>query len=150
MSKALAHDSIVRRMKDYFERQMAWFEEMYKGLTELGGEIDVDQLDRLMEADSARARTSKELEEEFSVLKSEWDRCESISESALAEVRSIALEAEKLAGELQEALDRAARETGRGAQKVRERLGVLRQGRRKLGKYRRSGANDAGFVDHQA
>ena len=150
MNKALANDSIVRRMKDYFERQMAWFDQMRSGLAELGGEIDVDQLDRLMEADSARARTSKELEEEFLVLKSEWDRCESISERAVEEVRAIALEAETLAAELQEALDRAAQETGKGAEKLRERLGVLRQGRRQLGKYRPSGSNDSGFVDHQA
>lgn len=150
MNKALAHDNIVRRMKDYFERQMAWFEEMHKGLAELGEEIDVDQIDRLMEADSARARTSKELEEEFLVLKSEWDRCESIPEPAVEEVRAIALGAEKLAAGLQEALDRAAQETGKGAQKLHERLGALRQGRRWLGKYRDSSSNEAGFVDHQA
>ena len=134
MNNALAHDSIVRRMKDYFERQMAWFEEMGKGLAELGGEIDVDQLDRLMEADNARARTSKELEEEFLVLKSEWDRCESIPRPTVEEVRAIALEAEKRAALLQEALDRAAQETGKGAQNLHERLGALRQGRRWLGK----------------
>lgn len=150
MNKELAHDSIVRRMKDYFERQTAWFEEMHRGLAELGGEIDVDQIDRLMEADSVRARTSKEFEEEFLVLKSEWDRCESIPEPAVEEVRAIALGVETLAAELQEALDGAARETGKGAQKLRERLGSLRQGRRWLGKYRDSGSNEAGFVDHQA
>ncbi len=150
MNKALSHDSIVRRMKDYFERQMAWFEQMQKGLAELDGEIDVDQLDRLMEADSARARSSKELEEEFAALKNEWDRSESIPERAVEEVRAIALEAETLAAELHEAIDRAAQDTGKGAQKLRERLGVLGQGRRQLRNYGHSISNDAGFVDHQA
>ncbi len=150
MNKALSHDSIVRRMKDYFERQMAWFEQMQKGLAELDGEIDVDQLDRLMEADSARARSSKELEEEFAALKNEWDRSESIPERAVEEVRAIASEAETLAAELHEALERAAQDTGKGAQKLRERLGVLGQGRRQLRNYGRSISNDAGFVDHQA
>ena len=150
MNKALAHDDIVRRMKDYFGRQMAWFGQMHEGLSELEGELDEEQLDGLMEADSSRARISKELEEEFLVLKGEWDRTESIPEQAVEEVRAIALEAEKLAVDLQQALDRAAQETGKGAQKLRDRLGALRQGRQRLGNYRAFGADEAGFVDHQA
>lgn len=150
MNKTLAHDDIVRRMKDYFERQTAWFEQMHVSLSELEGEFDVERLDGLMEADSARARISKELEEEFLVLKGEWDRTESIPERAAEEVRAIALEAEKLAADLQRALDRAAQETGKGAQKLRDRLGTLRQGRLQLGKYRPSGPNEAGYVDRQA
>lgn len=150
MTKALAYDDIVRRMKDYFERQTAWFDRMHESLSELEGEIDVEQLDRLMEADSSRARISKELEQEFLVLKGEWDRTDSIPERAVEEVRAIALEAEKLAADLQQALDRAAQETGKEAQKLRDRLGTLRQGRQQLGNYRASGPNEAGFVDRQA
>ena len=150
MNKALAHDDIVRRMKDYFERQTAWFVQMHEGLAELEGEIDAEQLDGLMDADSSRARISKELEEEFLVLKGEWDRTESIPEQAAEEVRAIASEAEKRAADLQRALDRAAQETGKGAQNLRDRLGTLRQGRLQLGKYRPAGPNEAGFVDRQA
>lgn len=150
MNKALAHADIARRMKDYFARQMGWFEQMHAALAELDGEIDPDCLDGLVEADSARARISKELEEEFTVLRSEWDRTDSISESAADEVRAIARQAEAQAEELQKALDRAAQKTGKGADKLHERLGALRRGRQQLAKYRRPGASDAGFIDHQA
>lgn len=150
MTKALAHAGIVRRMKDYFARQMAWFEQMQDALAELDEEIDPDRLDGLVEADSARAQTSKELEEEFTVLKSEWDRTDSIPESAAEEVRAIARQAETQAEELQEALERTARRTGKGADKLHERLGALRKGRQQLAKYRQPGASDAGLIDHQA
>lgn len=150
MSKALAHADIVRRMKDYFARQMAWFEQMHDAFAEFDGEIDPDHLDRLLEADSARARISKELEEEFTVLKSEWDRTDSIPESAADEVRAIARQAEERAEELQQAVDQAARKTGKGVDELHERLGALRKGRQLLAKYRWPGTDDAGLMDHQA
>ena len=150
MSKALAHADIVRRMKDYFARQMAWFEQMHDAFAEFDGEIDPDHLDRLLEADSARARISKELEEEFAVLKSEWDRTDSIPESAADEVRAIARQAEERAEELQQAVDQAARKTGKGVDELHERLGALRKGRQLLAKYRWPGTDDAGLMDHQA
>ena len=150
MSKALAHADIVRRMKDYFARQMAWFEQMHDAFGEFDGEIDPDHLDRLLEADSTRARISKELEEEFAVLKSEWDRTDSIPESAADEVRAIARLAEERAEELQQAVDQAARKTGKGVDELHERLGALRKGRQLLAKYRWPGTDDAGLMDHQA
>ncbi len=148
MTKALAHSGIVRRMKDYFARQMAWFEQMKDALAEIDDEIDPDDLDGLVDADSARARTSKELEEEFTVLKSEWDRTDSIPESAAGEVRDIARQAEARAQELQKAIEGAARKTGKKADKLQERLGALRQGRQQLAKYRQSGG--ARSIDHRA
>ena len=150
MSKALAHADIVRRMKDYFARQMGWFEQLHVALAEFDGDIDPDHLDGLVEADSERARISKELEEEFTVLKSEWDRTDSIPESAAGEVRAIARQAEARAEELQQTIEQAARKTGKGADKLHERIGALRRGRQQLARYRRPGAGVAGFMDHQA
>lgn len=150
MSETLADADIVRRMKDYFARQMAWFEQLHDALAKLEGPVDPERLDGLLEADSARARKSKALEEEFSALKSEWDRAEAIPESAVNEVREIAGRAEKLASELQVAFDKAAQCTGAGVEALRERLGELKTKGQWLGKYRAEPPENAGLIDRQA
>lgn len=150
MSETLANADIVRRMKDYFTRQMAWFEQLHEALAEFDEPVDLERLDGLLEADSARARKSKALEEEFSALKSEWDRAESIPESAVDEVRAIAGRAEKLAGELQEAFDKAAQSTGAGVEALQERLGELKAKGQWLGKYRAEPPEKAGLLDRRA
>ena len=150
MSDTLANADIVRRMKDYFARQVSWFEELHDALAEYEEPVDHERLDGLIEADGARARKTKAFEEEFSALKGEWDRAESIPESAADEVRAIALHAEVLAKELQEAFDKAARSTSAGAKALRERLGELKAKGHSLGKYRAEPPEDAGLIDRQA
>lgn len=150
MSGSLANADIVRRMKDYFGRQVAWFEELRDALAAFEGPVELEGLDGLLEEDGVRARKSKAFEEEFSALKREWDRAESIPESAVDEMRAIAGRAEKLAGDLEEAFEKAAQSTGAGAEALRERLAELKTKGQSLGKYRAEPSENAGLIDRRA
>ena len=114
MNRQLASAGIVARMKDYFERQLAWFEVMRDEIAEVETGIDPDQIEHLLETDSARVQSSKDLEREFLALKSEWDRTDAIPDREVEDVKVLAREAERLANELQQSIERAAEQAMRG------------------------------------
>ena len=150
MNRQLASAGIVARMKDYFERQLAWFEVMRDEIAEVETGIDPDQIEHLLETDSARVQSSKDLEREFLALKSEWDRTDAIPDREVEDVKVLAREAERLANELQQSIERAAEQAGTDAATLRDRIGELRQGRDWLGKYRPDASPDAGILDQRA
>jgi len=150
MSPQLADSGIVARMRDYLERQCAWFETVRGELAEIEAGIDAERIESVFEADGIRAKASRELEREFFALKQEWDETDGISEHDVGSVRAMARETERLAQEIHAAIERAATQAGTDAAALRERLGEVRNGREWLGHYRQDSGTDSGRLDQRA
>lgn len=150
MSETLGHAGIVRRLEDYFGRQIAFFERIRVEIEEIASGADLGQLDRLLDDDALRAREGKNLEDEFRALKNEWDNTESIPDADAESVRGLADRAAELAVEIQRSLDLAVQRNSGLAETLRERMGELRHGREWLAKYRQTSPTDGGLIDHRA
>lgn len=154
-SRTNRHD-IPGRMKDYFERQIGWFEKMLEDLATLEEDLDASMPDdasvpqEVVQRQEAHEKGMRALEDEFISLLHEWEVTESIGESARKEVRALAREAEALSNKLQSVM-------GRGAELAAERMaslevafGQIRQGKTMVEGYRTGGAADASYVDRKA
>lgn len=148
-SRTNRHD-ISGRMKDYFERQIGWFEKMLEDLATLEEDWDASMPQKVVQRQEAHEKGMRALEDEFISLLHEWEVTESIGESARKEVRALAREAETLSNKLQSVM-------GRGAELAAERMaslevafGQIRQGKTMVEGYRTGGAADASYVDRKA
>lgn len=150
MSERPVDTDIVVRMKDFFERQIAWFETVKDDLARLGESADPDESDRLVFDDNERAKKSRALEEEFRVLKKEWDASRPADGAGTEAVRSLAHRAEELGLALQESIDDAAKELLARSIEVREEIEKLQQGKSSVSKYRAPKMNDTNYMDRKA
>lgn len=150
MTPSLSNSGIAARMKDFFERQLAWFSVMHESVSAMPPEIDAARLEQLLEEDGERVRTSRDLELEYHALKREWDEAAGLPDGDVESVRVLARQAEAQAYELHELFEQTAQRAGSDSEAIRMRMGELRQGREWLGKYRQDSSPDSGRIDHQA
>lgn len=142
-------NAIAARMKDYFERQIAWSGEALRALHELDPAHE-DGLAAFVEGDGERAVALHALEQEFAALKNEWDRDATIGERERAEVRAVADEAARVSTELQRALEDAARRCQDAGESAQTELGRLRRGRQNARKFASDDESHGYFVDREA
>jgi len=141
-------DDIAYRMRDYFVRQIVWFEQMVDQLVSLRQHpLNPEAIEMVAENERVRMRRTQELEEEFEVLKKEWDSTPSISESDRIEIKRLAARAEELTTELMQHYDALAKEANAAHADLRNRLNELGRGRGMLHSYKIDASPAPNYLD---
>lgn len=143
-------DDIASRMKDYFERQIGWFESMLGDLATLEADLEGANPDKLAEQQKRHERGTRSLEEEFRSLLHEWESTDTVKDAQRQELRRLARQAEGLSGKLQAKMDCGAELAAQRMASLSEAFGQIRQGKTLVGKYRADRAIDPSYVDRKA
>lgn len=143
------HD-IATRMKDYFGRQIAWFDELLAEPEEFDTDLEEGALEAFAQRQQAQARATKDLEDEFWALLKEWEATADIAESERGSIRDLARQAEEKANILQARCDKGASKAGELAASVEEASNQLHKGKSALDKFRAQAADGPNFVDRKA
>lgn len=146
-----AANSIVDRMSDYFDRQIALYDEMLAAYESLPADLQVDDLTFLTNQQEAFTRRANQLEEELRLLTRDWQNATRLTESEREHVRGLARHAETLAGKLEGLSRDAADRAMVRSREVKQELDALRRGHQTMMKYR--GDDDdgaAGYMDTKA
>lgn len=147
------------RMKEYFTRQIEWFERLLADGEQLFSPqscvspADIADLSRLNAAlEQERARTAEmiQFEREVRLLATEWQAAGNISPQDRAAVAELAEHAEALARRVVQSNNEVLREAGARLEVLRCAWGEVRQGREALDKYRGFVSPEAGFIDKKA
>lgn len=138
---------LPKRMKNFFSRQIAWYEQVLAELQGIEDDLKQADLTALTEHESQRAKSREQLEREFRALHREWEAAEAIPEQGCQEVQALADRAESLARRLAEAYDEAAQLAHVNRATASEYLRDLRKGRELLSHYRAGDAPKAEFLD---
>ncbi len=148
------HD-IAGRMKDYFGRQIRWFEKMLEDLATLEKDLDAseppdDVQQQVVQRQEVHEKGMHALEDEFRSLLHEWEGTESIAESDREEVRALAQQAEALSSKLQTVMDRGTELAAERMASMEDAFGKIRKGKTMVKGYRAEGATDPSYVDRKA
>lgn len=137
---------IAPRMRDYFLRQIDFFERLLETAPDSSaGSAEAAQV--RLAADTARMR---ELEEEFAALQSDYRRAADITDEESAELRALARRAGSLAEQIALRNDDCLSHIAEQIDAVRVEWDQLRRGRRDIGRYRVDHPEDLGFIDRKA
>lgn len=142
--------AIIDRMTDYFSRQIAWFGDVLAEWEDGSGEMTDEEVDSMVDTQSAREKETKEFEREFAVLKREWDQEESIAKADRDRIRALADEANALAEGLRERIEHAEGRVAEAMKSVKASLGTLRRGRGYAEKYKLGDTGGSMGIDRQA
>jgi hypothetical protein len=138
------------RLKDYYSRQIALCEALLDEAKSAALELEEDALDAAVARQQRRTKQLLALEEEFRILKREWDAEGLADENEAAHVAGM----ERRAGELVDALLEANRAaTGLIDERlvvVKDQWAQLRKGRETLKRYRAGDPGEGGFLDREA
>jgi len=143
--------SIVERMGDYFDRQIALYDEMLAAYESLPEDLQGDDLRFLTDREAAFRRRAIQLEEELRLLTRDWLNAADLTEAEREHVRERARHAEKLASALEGLSREAAGHAETRSREVKRELNAIRRGLQTLNRYR-DGDDDraAGYVDSKA
>lgn len=137
-------------MKDYFERQIGWFEKMLDDLASLEEDLDASVAQEVVQQQEVHEKGTRALEEEFRSLLHEWEGTESIGESERTEVRAFARQAEALSNKLQSVMVRGSELAGERMASLEEAFRQIRHGKTMVERYRAEGPADPSYVDRKA
>ena len=141
---------LVQRMKDYFARQIDWFEQMLVDLDTIEDDLNDPDLERLTRQGRGHAVQTTALEKEFRALQQEWEALTGITETERAEVRTLAQRAGALAHRLCAIHDRATGLARRRADQLEASLNEIQRGRELLRTYGGDRSTAPAFVDRSA
>lgn len=150
MNKQVASGAIEARMRDYFERQIAWFDSMLGYVVESAADMERGEVEKTIEEHRSREKELVCFSDEFWSLKNEWDVSENISSEARAEIGALARKADALSVDVRLGLDRGGEIATSLAKEVQRDLGKLRTGKQILDRYRPGLSEIADFVDRKA
>ncbi len=142
-------DNIVDRLVNFFDRQIALYEEMLKTGDTLATDIEADDLNALAVQQETFSRRAKQLEEELGILSREWERAENVTDAERQHIGGLARHAEAMAKRLETVTNDAASKAQTRMRTVKDELDGLRRGQQSLTKYR-SGNDDSGYLDTKA
>jgi ABC-type transporter Mla subunit MlaD len=146
-----ARDTVAERVKDYFTRQIAWFESLLAELDAALAAAAADpELRNLAQTHAAHVEATARFEDEFRSLVAAWRTATDVSQAQRDEIRLLARRAEALAARLGEAYQRAMKLVDTRAERVRETLHELARGHDLLRKYHQGHSPDAWFIDKRA
>jgi Skp family chaperone for outer membrane proteins len=137
---------VHERAREYFTRQIAWFEGVLEESAQFEPAIASGELDALETLQRRFDSEAAALQEELSALSAEWNRAE-VSDAAREEIGAMARRAESLSQEVQARFDAAAGLSREAGEKLSAAFGEMTRGKRAMGKYRVEG--DARFVDRR-
>lgn len=132
----MAGSHIQARLKDYFERQIAWFEKTLEDLENLENLFEADEAHAIALLREGQVKDGKSLNDEFFSLLHEWESSEGSEgnkDGALAELAGCA---ERLSLDVQERIREGARISQARSADLTEAFGEIRRGRTMLARYR--------------
>ena len=146
----LAHtSSLPYRVKDYFRRQIASFEEILANLECLDEDLHRPDAAQRIELRLRHDRRTAALEREFEALAREWRQAADLPKADRADIRALAQTAQALAENVCAAYQRGIELTTTRSAAVKGALGDLRRGRDALERYRTT-RFDVAFFDKRA
>lgn len=146
----LAHTSnLLYRVKDYFRRQIASFEEILADLERLDEDLQRPDAAQHIELCLGHDRRTAALEREFAALAREWRQAVDLPNADRADIRALAQTAQALAENVCAAYQRGIELTTSRSDAVKADLGDLRRGRDLLERYRTT-RFDVAFFDKRA
>jgi len=148
----VANSDLAERTKDFFARQVAFFEKLAVRFESIAQDIQCEDLTGLLERQRLDEAESSALTQELEALSPEYEAATDLSDEDRAAIRDLADRARELAlqlGEVNEAADRAL---GERMVEARSALNELARGRDMLDKYRpfRDDRSGGAFVDKKA
>lgn len=142
-------DNIVDRLVNFFDRQVALYDEMLKASETLTADIEADDLNALTAQQEAFSRRAKQLEEELAILSREWNRAADVTDAERQHIGGLARHAEAMAKRLEAVTSDGASLAQTRMRTVKHELDGLRRGQQSITKYR-SGGDDSGYLDTKA
>ncbi len=145
----MPNPELTRRMRNYFQRQIAWFNQMLDELQQVEEAVDDSELEAYAARQQAHSQTMATLAREFELLQREWGSATDLSEDERAEIRALATEAEKLSVEMAKRCNNAAAALQDRLKELRVTIDELSRGRGMMRKY---SADDPGadYFDREA
>ena len=140
---------IVGRMKDYFLRQIACYEETIGAYSSLDFAAPEPALHEALARQAAFTARANELEAELMALLPEWNAAVNLVPSRREEIRELAAKAEGLALQIVELNDDALQQINERMEQVRADIGTVKRGRAVTRGYR-AGDEKTSRVDRQA
>ncbi len=142
--------SIAARLADCFRRQLELFERMAEVHASLPGDPESHEWTELLRIQTESSRDLAALEEEFQILKREWNRSPEVEPDARSRLRELAEAARHKAGELARANAANAEQVAEMMRTAREQMAEVQKGKRILGKLRAGEQDSADFIDRKA
>lgn len=155
MASPYSHN-IAGRMRDYFERQIAWFNEAkleYTSITDFlttKGDIDPVDLKTFIEKVGYMANDSRVLQDEFQALMREWDSAEEVPDIERVEIQVLAKEAQVLSADLTTLYTRYGELAQLQADATRDALMKMQRQSASLHKYKTDDDDSRSLLDHNA
>ena len=145
----MPHASIAERLEDYFRRQIDLFERMAEARSALPEDTQSPGWEDAQRRQEAFARELEALEEEFRILKREWDATPDLSSDEQQRMREWAVRAGDMAGRAVRASAHDAEQASQMLRDLKEQRNALQQGKRLLGRLRAGERNDTGYFDEK-
>jgi hypothetical protein len=142
--------SITARMGDYFRRQIELFKQMSAAEAGVPAEVESQEWERAQAQQERFERELGALEEEFWILKREWDASSNIEPQARAHMQELAASAMEMAESIARANARNALRISEMMQDTQEQWATLQRGKRMLRNLRAGEHGDAGYIDRKA
>lgn len=148
----MANSDLAERTKDFFARQVAFFEKLLVRYESIAQDIQCEDLTGLLEQQRLDEAKSSALAQELEVLSPEYEAASDLSDEDRAAIRDLAGRARDLALQLCEVNEAADRALGERMAEARNALDQLARGRDMLDKYRpfRDDRSGGAFVDKKA
>ncbi len=142
--------SIAARLADCFRRQLELFNHMIEAHAALPRDPEAPEWTEILRLQTQFSRDLAALEQEFQLLKREWDHTPDIEPNARSQMRELAESARHMTGELARANAANAAQVADMMREAREQWATLQRGKRILRKLRAGEPGDAGFIDRKA
>ncbi|HOF39068.1 MAG TPA: hypothetical protein PLD73_03270 [Candidatus Hydrogenedentes bacterium] len=142
--------SIAARLADCFQRQLALFERMAEAHASLPGDPESREWAELLRIQTEFSRDLAALEQEFQILKREWNRAPDAEPDARSQLRELAEAARHKAGEIARASAANAEQVAEMMRNAREQLAEIQKGKRILRNLRAGEQDGADYIDRKA
>ena len=142
--------SIAARLADCFRRQLALFNRMAEAHAALPRETESPEWTEMLRLQTQFSRDLAALEQEFQILKREWDQTPGIEPDTRSRMRELADTARHMTDELARANAGNAAQVADMMRETKEQWAALQRGKRILRKLRAGEPGDAGFIDRKA
>lgn len=150
VAHATPESDLPARVKDFFRRQIAWFEQVLSDLERLEEDLHEAAPEELAAQTVRHAQGMARFEREFQDLTSEWRLASGVAASDRAAIRALARRVETLIADLGRAHDRATELIGERAGEIERALNETRKGQVMLRKYYAGDRAYPGFIDKKA
>ena len=146
----MSGDSIAGRLEDCIKRQVELFERMAAAQALPSEDAESIAGDDALRLQEEFTRKLTALEQEFWILKREWDKSANVSQSARERIRQAASAAHELAEEIARTKERDGARISEMVRDTQVQWGTLRRGKRMVRSLRAGERGDGGFIDRKA